>query len=74
MRRARPCRAAVVLQHAHHDHLVCLECGKIIEFNSELIEDTQNKIAMEYGFKVLHHRHELYGQCADCQAKAEASG
>jgi Fur family ferric uptake transcriptional regulator len=56
------------VEHAHHDHLVCLKCGKIIEFNSELIEDTQNSIAVEYGFKVLRHRHELYGHCASCQS------
>lgn len=55
------------VEHAHHDHLVCLSCGKIIEFNSELIEDTQDAIAIEYGFKVLRHRHELYGHCSDCR-------
>lgn len=54
-------------EHAHHDHLVCLRCGKIVEFNNELIEDTQDKIAVEYGFKVLRHRHELYGYCSSCQ-------
>ncbi|MCP5042857.1 MAG: transcriptional repressor [bacterium] len=54
-------------EHAHHDHLVCLQCGKIVEFNSELIETAQEKIAVEYGFKVLHHRHELYGHCSSCQ-------
>jgi Fur family ferric uptake transcriptional regulator len=43
------------IEHAHHDHLV-----------SELIEDTQEKIAVEYGFKVLRHRHELYGHCSNC--------
>ena len=57
------------IEHAHHDHLVCLKCGKIIEFESELIEDTQEKIAVEYGFKVLRHRHELYGHCLSCQEK-----
>ncbi len=58
-------------EHAHHDHLVCVDCGTIIEFNSELIEDTQERIAVEYGFKVIHHRHELYGRCADCQRKTQ---
>ncbi len=58
-------------EHTHHDHLVCLGCGKIVEFNSELIEDAQAKIAVEYGFKVLHHRHELYGRCSDCQNKSQ---
>jgi len=58
-------------EHAHHDHLVCLQCGKIVEFNNELIEDTQDKVAAEYGFKVLRHRHELYGYCSSCQDPAD---
>lgn len=55
------------VEHEHHDHLVCLSCGKIVEFESELIESAQEQIAKEYGFKVLRHRHELYGSCSDCQ-------
>ncbi len=54
-------------EHSHHDHLVCLSCGKIVEFESELIESKQEQIAREYGFKVLRHRHELYGHCSNCQ-------
>ena len=54
------------LEKPAHNHLVCVDCGKIIEFKSELIEDTQEKIAVEYGFKVLRHRHELYGHCSNC--------
>ena len=53
--------------HEHHDHLVCLRCGKIIEFECEMIESAQEKIAARYGFRVLRHRHELYGHCSDCQ-------
>lgn len=55
------------IEHEHHDHLVCLKCGKIVEFESPLIEDTQREIAERHDFKVLRHRHELYGHCADCQ-------
>ena len=51
----------------HHDHLVCTHCGKIIEFECEMIEAAQEKIAASYGFRVLRHRHELYGHCSDCQ-------
>lgn len=57
------------IERSHHDHLVCLKCGKIIEFKSELIEDTQDKIADQYGFKVIRHRHELYGHCSSCRRK-----
>ena len=55
------------IAHEHHDHLVCTRCGKIVEFECELIESAQDKIAAAYGFRVLRHRHELYGHCADCQ-------
>ena len=56
------------IEHEHHDHLVCTRCGRIIEFECELIEEAQLKIAEQYGFQVLRHRHELYGFCSDCQA------
>lgn len=54
-------------EDAHHDHLVCLECGKIIEFEEPQIEALQDKIAKRYGFLVRAHKHEMYGVCADCQ-------
>jgi len=58
------------IAHEHHDHLVCTRCGKIIEFESQVIEDTQSQIADSHGFRVLRHRHELYGHCRDCVASA----
>ena len=54
------------ITHEHHDHLVCTLCGKIIEFECQMIEETQNQIASRYGFRLLRHRHELYGHCEDC--------
>ena len=51
----------------HHDHLICLECGKIIEFEDDAIETLQNGIAQRHRFKIFHHRMELYGRCADCR-------
>jgi len=54
------------IEHDHHDHLVCLECGKIVEFESPLIEATQEQIAAEHSFTLKRHRHELYGYCAHC--------
>jgi Fur family ferric uptake transcriptional regulator len=54
------------IEQEHHDHLVCLRCGKIIEFECSMIESAQQDIANHYGFRVLRHRHELYGHCADC--------
>ncbi len=55
------------IAHEHHDHLVCVRCGKIIEFECRMIESTQNEIAERYGFQVLRHRHELYGHCETCR-------
>jgi Fur family ferric uptake transcriptional regulator len=55
------------ISYQHHDHLVCIKCGKIAEFESRTIEASQDEIAARYGFRVLHHRHELYGHCADCR-------
>jgi len=55
------------IEHEHHDHLVCTKCGKIVEFECAMIESSQDAIAERYGFRVLRHRHELYGHCADCR-------
>lgn len=57
--------------HEHHDHLVCVRCGKILEFECSMIESAQHEIAEHYGFRVLRHRHELYGHCADCRDDRE---
>lgn len=52
--------------HAHHDHMVCVRCGKIIEFESETIEREQQIAAARHGFAVLHHSHTLFGYCRAC--------
>jgi Fur family ferric uptake transcriptional regulator len=51
----------------HHDHLICLGCGEIIEFQCELIEQRQLEIARRHGYRLRSHRHHLYGYCARCQ-------
>jgi len=58
------------IEHEHHDHLVCTKCGRVIEFECAMIEATQNEIADRYRFRVLRHRHELYGHCEDCREDA----
>ena len=55
------------IAHEHHDHLVCVRCGKIVEFECEMIESAQERIAEAHGFRILRHRHELYGHCPDCR-------
>ena len=50
-------------QGAHHDHLVCLDCGLVEEFFDEEIEKRQQLIASERGFKLAEHALALYGNC-----------
>ena len=54
---------------SHHDHLICLDCGKIIEFEDPTLEALQNGIAQRHRFKISHHRMELYGRCEECNRK-----
>ncbi|BAK72722.1 MAG: Fur family transcriptional regulator [Arcobacter sp.] len=51
----------------HHDHLICTNCGKIIEFNDDLIELNQIKIATKNNFILKEHVMTIYGLCEDCQ-------
>ena len=46
--------------HPHHDHMICVETGKIIEFVSDEIESIQDKIAEEKGYKIIKHIHQLF--------------
>lgn len=49
----------------HHDHLICIKCGKIVEFVNAAIEDEQKKIALDAGFKITDHSLIIYGECND---------
>ena len=54
----------------HHDHLICTGCGAIVEFERSVIEEEQEKVAAEHGYRLTQHRHILYGLCSKCQKKA----
>lgn len=54
---------------AHHDHLICTGCGKIIEFLFDEIEKAQHKVATKYNFTLQHHKMELYGLCPNCRKR-----
>ena len=47
----------------HHDHLICVDCGRIVEFEDDLIEERQEAIAARHAFRVADHRLEIYGRC-----------
>jgi Fur family ferric uptake transcriptional regulator len=55
---------------AHHDHLICIECGRITEFEEPEIEMLQEKVALRYGYELQSHKHEMYGVCPDCRGKS----
>jgi Fur family ferric uptake transcriptional regulator len=52
---------------SHHDHLICTECGKIVEFLDDEIEKRQERIGKKNKFKITNHSMQLYGICSDCQ-------
>ena len=51
----------------HHDHMICNNCGKIIEFVNHEIEKMQEEIAKHHQFKLQQHIHQLFGICKECQ-------
>jgi len=53
-------------QGDHHDHLVCVKCGKVVEFVDDVIEERQEKIAAEKGFRMTDHSLYIYGVCPNC--------
>lgn len=62
-----------IVQEDHHDHLVCDVCGKIVEFNNQVIEDEQFRVAEEHGFQLSAHSLVLHGVCSnkECQKTLE---
>lgn len=48
------------LDNRHHDHMICMDTGNIIEFFDEELENLQEKIAEKYGYKVIRHVHQLF--------------
>jgi Fur family ferric uptake transcriptional regulator len=54
-------------KHQHHDHMICSECGKIIEFYSPELEAIQDAMAARYKFQLTEHLLRMIGICADCR-------
>ena len=57
----------------HHDHMICLACGRIIEFESREIERAQDDVCRKKGFTMTGHMHQIRGHCAACAARAAAA-
>jgi Fur family transcriptional regulator, ferric uptake regulator len=56
---------------SHHDHILCIECGRVEEFIDEIIEQRQQVIAAEHGFTITDHSLIIQGICAACREKTE---
>jgi Fur family ferric uptake transcriptional regulator len=57
-------------KHQHHDHMICKECGKIIEFYSPELEAIQDAMAAKHRFELTSHLLRMIGICADCRRQA----
>ena len=58
-----------MVERPHHDHLICIRCGRIIEFENPEIERLQEAIAGRERFKIAYHSHKLFGTCSRCRSK-----
>lgn len=55
----------------HHHHLICMSCGKVREFEDDLLETLETAIARKSNFLIMDHQLKFYGYCQECQAKRE---
>lgn len=53
-----------IIGHEHHDHIICVECGRIVEFMDERIEELQKSAAKDNGFTITGHDLNIYGICS----------
>ena len=56
----------------HHDHLICVGCGDIVEFRNQVIEEELVGLAEKSGYRLTQHRLHLYGYCANCRERGES--
>jgi Fur family ferric uptake transcriptional regulator len=55
---------------SHHDHILCVKCGRVDEFMDEVIESRQQEIARRAGYRITDHSLYIYGICPNCRASA----
>lgn len=54
-------------ENHHHHHLICLKCGRVVEVKLDLLENLENEIEEENGFKIVDHNVKFFGYCDNCQ-------
>lgn len=53
-------------EDGHHDHIICIRCSRIAEFQNQRIEHLQAEAAKKLGFTIVNHKLEIYGYCSEC--------
>jgi Fur family ferric uptake transcriptional regulator len=61
----------LILDHPHHEHMICIKCGKVIEFSDQKIEKALNRLCKNKGFEQTTHRLQIFGYCRSCQKSKE---
>ncbi|MFO0984539.1 MAG: Fur family transcriptional regulator [Planctomycetota bacterium] len=59
-----------IMGHAHHDHMICVNCGKFIEFRDDNIEALQDQVSRSHGFLVTSHSLKIFGLCKSCRPRS----
>ena len=65
-------RYEYAIEGEHHDHIICTDCGLIIEFEDDTIEERQREVSRSHGILIQSHRLDIYGTCIDvknCQRR-----
>ena len=55
----------------HHHHLICTKCGKVTEFEDDLLENLEQDIESKSGFRIMNHQVKFFGYCKECQDSVE---
>ncbi len=71
--RDRPAEYESTLWREHHEHMICVACGEVVEFVEEHIEKLQDEVCRRHGFRPLRHTLQIHGLCADCASRADVS-
>jgi Fur family transcriptional regulator, ferric uptake regulator len=61
------------LVRRHHEHMVCVSCGTVIEFTSDEIEQLQDEVCRKYRFKPVRHTHQIVGYCRKCHSSGSGT-
>ena len=57
--------------HEHHCHLLCLKCGEVVEFSEPSLDQLEERLSREHGYRISGHRLEVRGLCPACRASAD---